>query len=131
MEKGAQVDWRGKERREAWYSHSSLLNINIQFPQLQGFLGSCQDGTSGPATRGENNLLPTLLALHSAFIALQYSVYVISVLYLVSAQAIYNFAPCLRGICSCIEFRDTLCTCKLGAAKYGERVGPATKYSKL
>ena len=52
------VDWREKERREAQSSHSRLLNINIRFPQLQGSLGSCQDGTSVPATRRENNLLP-------------------------------------------------------------------------
>ena len=52
------------------------------------------------------------------------SCHAISVLYLVAAQAIYNFAPCLRGICSCVEFRDSLCTCKLRAAKYSERVGP-------
>ena len=50
---------------------------------------------------------------------------------MVAAQAIHNFAPRLRGICSCIEFRDALCTCKLGAAKYGERVGSATNYSTL
>ena len=41
-------------------------------------------------------------------------------------QAIYNFAPCLQGICSCIEFRDKLCTCKLEAGKYGESVLQST-----
>ena len=50
-----------------------------------------------------------------------------SVLYLVAVQVIYNFAPRLIGICSCVEFRDALCTCKLGAAKYGERVSPANQ----
>ena len=43
-----------------------------------------------------------------------------SILYLVAAQAIYNFTPHLQDICSCVQFRDALCTCKLGAAKYGE-----------
>ena len=42
----------------------------------------------------------------------------ISVIYLVAAQAIYNFAPRLRGIYSCTEFRDGLHACNLGAAKY-------------
>ena len=55
----------------------------------------------------------------------------ISVLYLVAVQAIYNFALRLQGICSCVHFRDTFSTCKLGAEKYGEWVGPATNYSKL
>ena len=55
----------------------------------------------------------------------------ISVLYLVAAQAIYNLAPRLRDIRRSVEFHDTLYTCKLGAAKYGERVGPVTNYSKL
>ena len=40
---------------------------------------------------------------------------------------LYNIAPRLRGICSCIEFRDALCTCKLGTAKDGKRVGPANQ----
>ena len=55
------------------------------------------------------------------------SCHAISVQYLVAAQAIYNFAPRLRGIRSSVEFRDALCTCKLGAVKYGERVGPANQ----
>ena len=54
-----------------------------------------------------------------------------SVLYLLAAQAIYNFTPHLRDICSCVQFRDALCKRKLGAAKYGDRVSPATNYSKL
>ena len=49
------------------------------------------------------------------------------VLYLVAVQVIYNFAPHRIGICSCVEFRNALCTCKLGAAKYGEQVGPANQ----
>ena len=32
-----------------------------------------------------------------------------------------------QGICSSVEFCDTLLTCKLGAAKYGERAGPANQ----
>ena len=40
--------------------------------------------------------------------------------YLVAAQAFYNFTLCLRGICSSVEFRDTLCTCKLRAEKCEE-----------
>ena len=50
-----------------------------------------------------------------------------SVLYLAAAQAIYNFALRPQGIRSSVEFHDALCTCKLGAAKYGERVGPEIK----
>ena len=42
------------------------------------------------------------------------------VLYPVAAQATDNFASHLWGICSCVEFCDALCTCKLGAAKFGE-----------
>ena len=30
-------------------------------------------------------------------------------------------------ISSCVEFRDALCTCKLGAAKYGEQVSSANQ----
>ena len=51
----------------------------------------------------------------------------ISEQYLVAAQAIYNFAPCLSGICSSVEFCDVHCTCKLGAARYGERASPANQ----
>ena len=50
-----------------------------------------------------------------------------SVLRLVAVLAIYNFAPHLRGIRSCVEFHDALCGCKLGAAKYGKRVGPGNQ----
>ena len=50
-----------------------------------------------------------------------------SVLYLAAAQAIYNFALRPQGIRSSVEFHDALCTCKLGAVKYGERVGPEIK----
>ena len=50
-----------------------------------------------------------------------------SVLYLVAVQAIYNFAPRLRGIHSCVQFRDALCKRELGAAKYGVRVSHASK----
>ena len=50
-----------------------------------------------------------------------------SVLYLVAAQAIYNFAPHLRGIRSCVQFRDALCKRKLGVAKYGEQVSHANQ----
>ena len=46
-------------------------------------------------------------------------------------QAIYNFAPRVQGICSCVEFREALCTCKLRAAKYGERVGPANQQQQI
>ena len=48
-----------------------------------------------------------------------------SVLYLVAVQAIYNFAPRLRGIHSCVQFRDALCKRELGAAKYGAQVSHA------
>ena len=50
-----------------------------------------------------------------------------SILYLVAARAIYNFYSRLQGICSCVQFRDALCTCKLGAAKYSEQVGPTNQ----
>ena len=54
-----------------------------------------------------------------------------SVLYLVAAQASYNLTVRARGIRNSIEFYHTLFTCKLGAAKYDERAGPATNYSEL
>ena len=47
------------------------------------------------------------------------------------ANPIYNFTPHFWGICSCSEFPGPLCTCQHEAAKYGERVGSATNYSKL
>ena len=43
--------------------------------------------------------------------------------YLAAAQAIYYFAFRPQGIRSSVEFCDALCAYKLGAAKYGERVG--------
>ena len=58
------------------------------------------------------------------FVAAQ-AISVLSVLYLVTAHAI-----CLRGIRSSVEFHDALCTCKLGAAKYGERIGPANQLQR-
>ena len=48
------------------------------------------------------------------------SCHAISALYVVAAQAIYNFTLCPQGICSSVEFCDALCTCKLGAVKYDE-----------
>jgi len=45
----------------------------------------------------------------------------------VAAQAIYNFALRIWGICSSVEFCDAHFTRKLRAAKYGERVGPANQ----
>ena len=50
------------------------------------------------------------------------------VLYLVAVQAIYNFTPRLRGIRSYVEFCDA---CKLGPAKYSERVGPANQLQQI
>ena len=44
-----------KGRKETQCSHSRLPNINIRFPQPQDFPGSCQDGTSVPATREDEN----------------------------------------------------------------------------
>ena len=44
-----------------------------------------------------------------------------------AAQAIFNFAPCYIGICSCVAFHDALLKYKLRPAKYGERVGPANQ----
>ena len=57
--------------------------------------------------------------------------YAISVLYLVALQAIYNFVPRLCDICSCVEFREALCTCKLRDAKYGEQVSPTNQLQQL
>jgi len=38
------------------YTMSKLTNVNVQFPLPLGFLGSCLDGTSEPATRkGKTN----------------------------------------------------------------------------
>ena len=54
---------------------------------------------------------------------MQYQYYI----YLAAAQAIYNFILRCQGIRSAAEFRDILCTCKLGAAKYDERVGPVNQ----
>ena len=44
-----------------------------------------------------------------------------------AAQAIRNFAACLWGIPSFFEFCEALCTCKLGAVKYGEWVSHANQ----
>ena len=58
------------------------------------------------------------------------SCHAILVLYLVAAQAIYQFAPCLRGIHSFVKFCDALHTCKLRAAKNGEWVGPTNQLQR-
>ena len=55
------------------------------------------------------------------------SSHAISVPYLVAVQAIYNFALRPQGIRSSVEFRHTLFTSKLGAAKYDEWAGLANK----
>ena len=51
----------------------------------------------------------------------------ILVLYLAATLAIYNFALRPRGIGSSVEFRDALCTYKLGTAKNGERDCPSNQ----